>query len=89
MVEEGQDHLAEVEEDQDHPVEVEEDQDPLLEANWLHINQYHLQQMLRRWEVFHKYSMETDPKLTTSSKKSKDISISMPMSPDTIHHTRR
>ena len=77
-------------EDLDHLAEEEEDQDHLVEGNLqLHNNQYHLQQMLRQWEASHKYSTETNPKLTTLLKKSKAISISMPMSLDTIRHTRK
>ena len=84
----NQDHLAEEEEDQDHLEE--EDQDLLVEDNpWLHNNQYHLRQMSKQWEASHKYSMETDLKLMISSKKSKAISVSMPMLPDTTHHTRK
>ena len=93
--EEDQDLLAE-EEDQDLPVEEEdqdhpeEEEDLQAEDNpWLHNNQCLLQQMLKQWEVSHKYSMETDPKPMTSSKKSKDTSASTLMSLDTIHHKRK
>ena len=84
--EEDQDHLAE-EEDQDCLVEEEDLQ---LEDNpWLCNNQSLLQQTLKQWEVSHKYSKEIDPKLMTSSKKSKDTFALMPTSLDTIHHTKK
>ena len=97
MEEEDQDHPAE-EEDQDHPAEEEdqdhlveeEDQDLLVEGNPRpHNNQYHLHQTSKQWEASHKYSMETNPKLTISLKKSKAISISMLTSLDTTRHIRR
>ena len=86
MEAEDQDHPV-AEEDQDHPAEEE---DPLVEDNpRVHNNQCPLQQMLKRWEVSHKYFTETDPKLTTSLKKLKDTSTSMLTSLDTIRHTKR
>ena len=86
LVEEDQDHL--VEEDWDRLAEEEEDL--RLEDNpWLHNNQYLLQQMLKQWEVSHKYSTEIDPKPMTSSKKSRDIFALMPTSLDIIHCTRK
>ena len=86
--EEDPDHLAEGE-DQDHLAE-EEDLGLLEEGNPRpHNNQYHLCQTSKQWEVSHKYSTETDPKLTISLKKSKAISVSMLTSLDTTHHIRR
>ena len=86
MEEEDRDPL---EEDQE-PLAEEEEQGLLVEDNpqW-HNNWCHPHQTLRQWEVFHKYSMEIDPKLMTSLKKSKDISISMPMLLDTTRCTRK
>ena len=82
-----------MEEDLDHLEE--EDSDCLVEDLWLedsprqHNNQYLRQQTLKQWEVSHKYSMEIDPKPTTSLKKSKDIFALTQTSPDIIHHTRK
>ena len=85
LVEVDQDRL--VEEDQDHLVEEE---DLRLEDNpWPCNNQYLLQQMLKQWEVSHKYSMEIDPKPMTSSKKSRDTFVLTLMSLGIIHRTKR
>ena len=50
---------------------------------------YLLQQTLKRWETSPMNSLATEPKQMTSSKKSKHTSVSMKMSQDSIHQSRR
>ena len=87
-MEEDPDHPEE--EVQDHLVEEEEDQDLLVEDNpQPHNNQCHLHQTSKQWEASHKYSTETNPKPTISSKKSKATFILMPTLQDTTLHTKK